>query len=186
MTKIQKTIVAILSVLTFGLLIGIGYIGRQVYQNWASRPFGASIPTLPYTPLALQPIGTALPYYLSSVTPANGTALPYYLPSVTPAPGVPLCGGPRIMNILLIGSDTRGTDYTYGLADVTRVVRVDFVKPSVTMLDFPRDLWVEIPYISSHLNGQDHEKLNQAYLYGNPGDGFHYWNDQARVPACWR
>ncbi len=183
MTKIQKTIVAILSVLTFGLLIGIGYIGRQVYQNWASRPFGASIPTLPYTPLALQPIGTALPYYLSSVTPANGTALPYYLPSVTPAPGVPLCGGPRIMNILLFGSDTRGTDYTYGLADVTRVVRVDFVKPSVTMLDFPRDLWVEIPYISSHLNGQDHEKLNQAYLYGNPGDGFHYWNDPSAGPG---
>ena len=87
------------------------------------------------------------------------------------------------MNILLIGSDTRGTGYTYGLADVTRVVRVNFVTPSVTMLDFPRDLWVEIPYISTHLNGQDHEKLNQAYLYGNPGDGFHYWNDPSAGPG---
>ena len=87
------------------------------------------------------------------------------------------------MNILLIGSDTRGTGYTYGLADVTRVVRVNFVTPSVTMLDFPRDLWVEIPYISTHLDGQSHEKLNQAYLYGNPGDGFHYWNDPSAGPG---
>jgi polyisoprenyl-teichoic acid--peptidoglycan teichoic acid transferase len=62
-------------------------------------------------------------------------------------------------------------------------VRVDFIAPSVTMLDFPRDLWVKIPYIASHLDGQDHEKLNQAYLYGNPGDGFHYWDDPSAGPG---
>ena len=166
MTKIQKITIAVLSVLAFGLLIGVGYIGRQVYQNWASRPLGASIPTSPYTPIPVPPVWKALPY-----TPMSEPTLS------------PLCGGPRIMNILLIGSDTRGTDYTYGLSDVMRVVRVDFVKPGVTMLDFPRDLWVEIPYLSSHLNGQDHEKLNQAYLYGNPGDGFHYWEDPSAGPG---
>ena len=166
MTKIQKTIIAVLSVLAVGLLISVGYIGRQVYQNWASRPLGASIPTSPYTPIPLPTAWKVLPY-----TPMSEPTLS------------PLCGGPRIMNILLIGSDTRGTDYTYGLSDVMRVVRVDFVKPSVTMLDFPRDLWVEIPYISSHLGGQDHEKLNQAYLYGNPGDGFHYWDDPSAGPG---
>jgi LCP family protein required for cell wall assembly len=53
----------------------------------------------------------------------------------------------------------------------------------VTVLDFPRDLWVKIPYIAAHLNGQDHEKLNQAYLYGNPGDGFHYWDDPSAGPG---
>ncbi|HUH97001.1 MAG TPA: LCP family protein, partial [Anaerolineales bacterium] len=45
------------------------------------------------------------------------------------------------------------------------------------------DLWVKIPYIASHLDGQDHEKLNQAYLYGNPGDGFHYWDDPSAGPG---
>jgi LCP family protein required for cell wall assembly len=166
MTRIQKIILAILSTIALGLSIGVGYEGLQVYRFWASHPLGAPLPTSAYTPISLPPTWTALPY-----TP------------VPPVSSTPLCGGPRVMNILLIGSDTRGTSYTYGLADVTRVVRVDFVKPSVTMLDFPRDLWVKIPYIASHLNGQDHEKLNQAYLYGNPGDGFHYWDDPSAGPG---
>jgi len=64
-----------------------------------------------------------------------------------------------------------------------RIIRVDFAAPRVTVLDFPRDLWVNIPYISDNLNGQDHEKLNQAYLYGNPGDGFKYWDDPSAGPG---
>jgi LCP family protein required for cell wall assembly len=87
------------------------------------------------------------------------------------------------MTILLIGSDTRGTSYTYGLSDVIRLVRIDFVTSRVTSLEFPRDLWVEIPEIADNLNGQDHEKLNQAYLYGNPGDGFKYWDDPSAGPG---
>lgn len=85
------------------------------------------------------------------------------------------------MYILVIGSDSRGDNYLYGLADVIRLVRVDFVNPKVTVLEFPRDLWVEIPDISDNLHGQDHEKLNQAYLYGNPGFG--YSNDPAGGPG---
>jgi LCP family protein required for cell wall assembly len=85
------------------------------------------------------------------------------------------------MTILAIGADTRGDNYNYGLADVIRLVRVDFVNPKVTVLEIPRDLWVEIPDIADNLNGQDHEKLNQAYLYGNPGFG--YTDDPARGPG---
>src|SRR5271157_917637 len=178
MTKTQKIIISVLSVFALGLLISIGYEINQTYQSWASRPLGASIPTSPYTPLPLPPTWTALPYWLPSSTPGSGTLIAPGTPQ-----GIPLCGGPRVMNILLIGSDTRGTGYTYGLSDVTREVRVDFVTPRVTMLDFLRDLWVKIPYIASYLDGQDHEKLNQAYLYGNPGDGFHYWNDPSAGPG---
>jgi len=87
------------------------------------------------------------------------------------------------MTILLIGSDTRGSGYTWGLADVIRIARVDFAAPGLTVLDFPRDMWVEIPEIADNLNGQDHEKLNQAYLYGNPGDGFGYWDDPSAGPG---
>lgn len=82
------------------------------------------------------------------------------------------------MNILVVGSDQRSDSYLYGLADVIRMVRVDFITPKVTVLEFPRDLWVEIPYIADDLKGQDHERLNQAFLYG--GDGFAYWNDPSR------
>ena len=85
------------------------------------------------------------------------------------------------MHILAVGSDARGDHYNYGLADVIRLVRVDFVNPRVTVLEFPRDLWVEIPDIADNLNGQDHEKLNQAYLYGNRGFG--YTDDPAQGPG---
>jgi LCP family protein required for cell wall assembly len=53
-----------------------------------------------------------------------------------------------------------------------RLVRVDFTDPGVIMVDFPRDLWVEIPGIADH-HGITHAKLNQAYLFGNPGMGYY-------------
>lgn len=76
------------------------------------------------------------------------------------------------MNILAIGSDARGNHYLYGLADIIRLVRVDFVQARVTLLEMPRDLWVEIPGISDHYD-ITHGKLNQAYLYGNKGMGYY-------------
>ena len=84
----------------------------------------------------------------------------------------PLCGGPEVMNILAIGSDARGQHYLYGLADIIRLVRVDFVHARVAILEVPRDLWVEIPEISDHYNITQ-GKLNQAYLYGNKGLGYY-------------
>lgn len=76
------------------------------------------------------------------------------------------------MNILAVGSDARGAHYLYGLADVIRLVRADFVAPRVTILEIPRDLWVEIPGISDHYD-ITHGKVNQAYLYGNKGLGYY-------------
>jgi LCP family protein required for cell wall assembly len=76
------------------------------------------------------------------------------------------------MTILAIGSDQRGTGYLYGLADSIHIVRIDFTVPDIMVIDFPRDLWVEIPGIADHY-GITHGKLNQAYLYGNPGMGYY-------------
>jgi recombination protein RecA len=42
------------------------------------------------------------------------------------------------MFILVIGSDTRADNYLYGLADVIRLVRVDFANRGVTVLEIPR------------------------------------------------
>ncbi|HXD09881.1 MAG TPA: LCP family protein, partial [Anaerolineales bacterium] len=85
------------------------------------------------------------------------------------------------MTLLAVGTDARGDNYNYGLADVIRLIRIDSIIPKVTVLEFPRDLWVEIPDIADNLDGQDHEKLNQAYLYGNPG--FRYTDDPAQGPG---
>ena len=59
------------------------------------------------------------------------------IPTSTERPA--LCGGPRIMFILLVGSDARSKGYNAGLADSIRLVRVDFVEPRIQLLPFPRD-----------------------------------------------
>jgi len=76
------------------------------------------------------------------------------------------------MVILGVGTDSRANDYTYGLADVIRVARIDFVTPKVTVLSLSRDIWVEIPWIKDYRSNSfkiDHAKLNQAYFYDTPG-----------------
>jgi LCP family protein required for cell wall assembly len=76
------------------------------------------------------------------------------------------------MTVLGVGADNRDNTYLYGLGDVIRIARIDFVMPKVTVLSLPRDLWVEIPGISDHYN-ITHGKLNQAYFYGGPGQGYY-------------
>ena len=83
------------------------------------------------------------------------------------------------MFILLVGSDARGDSYAIGLADSMRLVRVDFVEARIQMLAFPRDLYVEIPEIADHNITQG--KLNQAFLYGNPG--YNYYDGPGQGPG---
>jgi LCP family protein required for cell wall assembly len=84
------------------------------------------------------------------------------------------------MYILLIGSDARQDSYAIGLADSIRLVRVDFVEPGIRILAFPRDLYVEIPDIEEH-NNITHGKINQAFLYGNPG--YNYYDGPGQGPG---
>jgi len=104
-----------------------------------------------------------------TASPSGGAISATPLATAEPAP---LCGGPPTMVVLGIGADSRADNYLYGLADAIRVARVDFRVPAVSVLTLPRDLWVEIPGISDHY-GITHGKLNQAYLYGNPGLGYY-------------
>jgi len=175
MTKTQKTILAVLSFVAFLLVGSIGFYALTSYQAFASKPLG---PALPVAAQTLPPLWTATPATssaeLSTVEPI--ISVPTNVPQ-------PLCGGSSTMTILAIGQDQRSNNYQYGLGDIMRVVRVDFVTPKITVLEFPRDLWVEIPYIADNLNGLDHGKLNQAYLYGQPGDGFAYWDDPSQGPG---
>ena len=172
MSRPQRTIIAVLSILSALLGFLVLRTGLQAYRQWSGMGLGAPLPTSPYTPLALPPTWTPEPM---DATASVGSELS--------GSTAPRCGGPPVMTLLLIGSDTRSTGYTWGLADVIRIARIDFSTPRLTVLDFPRDLWVEIPEIADDLDGQDHEKLNQAYLYGNPGDGFGYWDHPSAGPG---
>lgn len=89
------------------------------------------------------------------------------------------------MIILAVGADA-DSGYERGLADVIRIVRVDFVTPSISVLMIPRDLWVPIPGLGTHGSGLeeyfglaygpdgqivdgpgDYGRINVAYFYGN-------------------
>jgi LCP family protein required for cell wall assembly len=180
MTRSQRSILALLSLIACGLIASIGWI---LYQTYWTRPLGPALPTMPpassptVEPAAPSPTVDLTPYvYLPTITPPAT-----FTPVLPGSFGTSSCGVLEPMTILAIGSDARSNSYEYGLADVIRVVRVDFKMGRVAILEFPRDLWVEIPEISDDLGGQDHEKLNQAYLYGNPGFG--YWDDPSAGPG---
>ena len=185
MTTFQKIILAFLSVLGVAVFALVAWL----YSGAWNRPLGPALNIPTTTPFMLPatwtpqsfPTGQPLTTFESIVyTPQASTSSPVAsLPTGVPVAGI--CGGPPVMNILAVGSDVRGNNYNYGLADVIRLIRVDFVNPRVTVLEFPRDLWVEIPDVADNINGQTHEKLNQAYLYGNPGFG--YTDDPAAGPG---
>ena len=63
-------------------------------------------------------------------------------------------------NILVIGSDTRGSKGTGGRSDTLILVRLDFKRGFISMLSFPRDLYVSIP-------GHGQNKINAAYSFGD-------------------
>lgn len=179
MTNLQKIILSFLSVIGMALLVFVVWI----YNNAWQEPLGPALLLSTPTPFELPATWTPDPNVTHAPIPSTLQPVSITPTSASSATntGTGLCGGPEVMYILAVGSDARANSYNYGLADVIRLVRVDFVNPKLTILEFPRDLWVEIPDIADNLNGQDHEKLNQAYLYGNYGFG--YTDDPAQGPG---
>lgn len=200
MTRFQKIILTLLGLIAcilLGMVLWIVYANAQTV--WTA-PLGPSLnlPTQPISsPTLLSATNTASSPILTLDLPSpTFTLIPEsdsyaYLPTVTPPPTITpfptftpsalTCGSTEVITLLAIGTDSRSGKYEYGLADVIRVVRVDFMNRKISILEFPRDLWVKIPEIADNLKGQDHEKLNQAYLYGNPGFG--YWDDPSAGPG---
>jgi LCP family protein required for cell wall assembly len=137
--------------------------GYVLFGQFYSRPLGESLDLPTKAPIAKST-------EVATPTSAPGiTAAPTEQPTPTPQP---LCGGPSLTYVMAVGSDSRGNHYLYGLADVIRIARIDFVTPRVTVLEVPRDLWVKIPEIADHYNITE-GKLNQSYLYGNKGLGYY-------------
>lgn len=165
-----------------GVLLGIITVMVVIFyprlqQRW-TEPLGPSLglPTRTPTSVAAAQIeASSTPAGLDNQSEQQESPLETAAdaaPTAAPTPtSAPLCGGPPVMTVLALGIDG-AENYLYGLSDVIRVVRVDFVTPKVTVLDIPRDLWVEIPEIAEE-HGITHGKLNQAYFYGTPGMGYY-------------
>ncbi|MEA3351125.1 MAG: LCP family protein [Chloroflexota bacterium] len=175
--KRKKTLYLIVGTLALALIIAGGIFGAPLIQKW-NQPLAPglelSTPTSSPFPLTATDSTTATENTADSVSvaetmtstpPGTNTAEPTSTPK-------PKCGGPALMTVLALGVDTRADNYLYGLADVIRIVRVDFVTPKITLLSLPRDLWVEIPGIEDHYD-ITHGKLNQSYFYGTEGMGYY-------------
>ncbi len=71
--------------------------------------------------------------------------------------------------MLVIGTDFRGSGYLYGLADVIRIVHIDFTIPQVNVVALPRALLIENP--GPNLEVEAPILINQSYLFGTAGMG---------------
>jgi LCP family protein required for cell wall assembly len=111
------------------------------------------------TPVSL-PTATAVPQASEDAPVAISDEAPEPIPTAVPEPG-------GAMNILLVGTDARpGEDVSR--TDTIVLAHFDNRTNRVSMLSFPRDLWVTIP-------GYGKNKINAAYPIGErkigPGYG---------------
>jgi len=166
MTRVQKTTLGILFIMACSIWLALLYFTSQSYQAWAQQPLG---PTLAQpTQLQLPATWTASPI---ATQPTITLAPTLFFETLTPVPPFSACNyNLPPMTVLAIGTDVRPGEHRSGLTDFMRAVRVDFQGQRVTALEFPRDLWVQIPGIESNL-GTDHQKLNTAYAYGGREHG---------------
>jgi LCP family protein required for cell wall assembly len=135
-------------------------LGPSLKGNPSERTASASTQSVSDSNILQTPIQDQNQNTTLLLTPTIGTPLP------------PLCGNTPVLTVLAVGIDFRGDNYLYGLADVIRIVRVDFTTHNVSVLTIDRAIWVEIPGISSHY-GVTHGLLNQAYFFGVPAMGYY-------------
>ena len=147
-----------------GLAVLLGFIYLvwvgPALQNPISEPL--ILPTMAVGPVEGEQAASVPP-------PSNLEKLPVFVEPTLEAGQKPVCGDEVAWNVLLVGIDYSDPEYTYGLADVIRVLRVDFVDMKANMVALPRDLLVEAP--EGRFTEENPMKINQAYLFGTPGWG---------------
>jgi len=150
------------------ILLGLAVLLALLYLVWIGptlrKPISQalSLPTMAVGPVDGEEVAAVIP-------PSNLENLPVFVEPTLEAGKEPVCGDEAAWNVLLVGIDYSDPQYTYGLADVIRVLRMDFVEMKVNMVALPRDLLVEAP--EGRFTEQNPMKINQAYLFGTPGWG---------------
>ena len=145
------------AVLALVLLLALLYVAwlRPAMKKPISAPL--ALPTMVVGPAGEEGSAELQP-------PSNLEKLPVFVEPALEAGKKPVCGEETAWNVLLVGIDYSDPQYTYGLADVIRVVRVDFVEMKANMVALPRDLLVEAP--EGRFTEQNPMKINQSYLFG--------------------
>jgi polyisoprenyl-teichoic acid--peptidoglycan teichoic acid transferase len=169
-----------LAILASLLLSACGPSASQVSQEYyfVSVPANATATPTPFQPEGISPAGEQ-PTRLAQVT----STLPPLLPTLTPiatatevppqptlaaieTPAIPI-DAPETLVYLLLGADTQG-GATLFRTDSIMAVAVRPWDGQVSVISFPRDLWVNIPTVGL-------QRINTAYLYGEntgyPGGG---------------
>ncbi len=160
----HTTLTRLVAVAAASVVVGMA-VGIVLFHLW-TKPMAPSLPTL--VPTATQgPTATPSKPTTAATTPAATSAASAQLtPTPTPTPSAPtptpMCGGPASMTILAVGTN-RGF---YDLADVIRVVRIDFVHGEVYVVPLPRDLKVTLP--SQATTYPSPQKINEGYFLGTP------------------
>ncbi len=142
------------------LVVGVA-IGVFLKRLW-TKPLNPGLPTL--VPTATQGvIATETPKVTATPVSVEPTDTPIPTATLTPSPTPePMCGGPSNMVILTLGTN-RGF---YDLADVIRVVNVDFTTGDVYVVPLPRDLLVDLPPDATTYPSP--QKINEGYFLGTP------------------
>ena len=109
-------------------------------------------------------VAVVVGYYAKTVDNALSQApradlLPAVTPSGSGAADVPSTSPGDAVNIVVMGSDSRGTDR--GRSDTLIVMHINADRQKVYLISFPRDMWVPIP-------GYGDAKINAAYSWGGP------------------
>ncbi len=146
------------------IFLGLAIILVALYFGWflpiIRKPLAATL-SLPQVSIATNTI--VIPTETPTIEPTV-TLTPEASPTPTKPP---VCGDEAIWNVLLVGVDTQGQNYLYGLADVIRIAQIDFREMTVNIIALPRDLIVSAP--DGLFNEENPMKLNQAYLFGTSG-----------------
>ncbi|MFN2167828.1 MAG: LCP family protein [Anaerolineae bacterium] len=139
-----------------------------------STPTNTATPTATFTPsVTPTPSHTPGPA-TATITPTNTitptpspTLTPTPLFTPTPLPTVQAAASDDVVNILLIGLDSR-RNLRGQNTDVIIVASINKKTKQVSMLSIPRDLWVYIPTVGWSRINVAHRK---GYSNGYPGEG---------------
>lgn len=172
MTKKKRTLLIVLGVIAVALVAA----GIVVATNW-NRPLGSALALSTRTSVPTRAAASPTTSPTKAATGSAPTAAPtstlVTIPTFTATPA-PVCGDTPLLYFLVAGVGDMDTTYSYGVTDVIRVVRVDFVTPKVSVLTLPRDLLVELPNTTdSRGNVLTEGKLNQAYFFGSPNMNYY-------------
>lgn len=151
-------LVAVLAIFTVPTLLAAHQAYNQIFV--ARMPRLHVVLNAQGTPVIDQHGATGMPTpNLASAGPLGTPVSSPVAIAASPTANLPTWDGTRRVNILLIGSDTRG-DGQVARSDTLILVTINPETKQVSMLSIPRDLLVTIPNY-----GQD--KINAAYAYGS-------------------